>query len=67
MAKPRRFLYGLPAYNVRGVILRLQKEYPKAKEAFEKALQIAPDFLLAKGNLDDMQKEISPPNPNKKN
>ena len=55
------------AYNVRGVILRLQKEYPKAKEAFEKALQIAPDFLLAKGNLDDMQKEISPPNPNKKN
>ncbi len=55
------------AYNVRGVIFRLQKEYTKAKEAFEKALQIAPDFLLAKGNLDDMQKEISPPNPNKKN
>jgi tetratricopeptide (TPR) repeat protein len=55
------------AYNVRGVIFRLQKEYAKAKEAFEKALQIAPDFLLAKGNLDDMQKEISPPNPNKKN
>jgi tetratricopeptide (TPR) repeat protein len=39
------------AYDVCGVILRLQKEYPKAKEAFEKALQIAPDFLLAKGNL----------------
>jgi tetratricopeptide (TPR) repeat protein len=55
------------AYNVRGVILRLQKEYAKAKEAFEKALQIAPDFLLAKVNLDDMQKEISPPNSNKKN
>ncbi len=55
------------AYNVRGVIFRLQKDYAKAKEAFEKALQIAPDFLLAKGNLEDMQKETSPVNSGKKN
>ncbi len=55
------------AYNVRGVIFRLQKDYAKAREAFEKALQIAPDFLLAKGNLEDMQKEIAPPTPSKKN
>ena len=49
------------AYNVRGVIFRLQKDYPRAREAFEKALQIAPDFLLARGNLEDMQKETAPP------
>lgn len=55
------------AYNVRGVIFRLQKDYTRAKEAFEKALQIAPDFLLAKGNLEDMQKEIAPTTPSKKN
>jgi len=55
------------AYNVRGVIYRLQKEYDKAKEAFEKALQIAPEFLLAKGNLEDMQKEVSARAPGKKN
>ena len=55
------------AYNVRGVIYRLQKDYPKAKEAFEKALQIAPEFLLAKGNLEDMQKELSAQPAGKKN
>ncbi len=55
------------AYNVRGVIFRLQKDYTKAKEAFEKALQTAPDFLLAKGNLEDMQKEIAPATSGKKN
>jgi tetratricopeptide (TPR) repeat protein len=55
------------AYNVRGVIYRLQKDYPKAKEAFEKALQVAPEFLLAKGNLEDMQKELSAQPPGKKN
>ncbi len=47
------------ALNVRGVLLRLQKEYKKAQEAFEEALKIAPDFLLAKGNLEDLQKELS--------
>mgnify|MGYP001085795221 CR=1 FL=1 len=55
------------AHNVRGVIFRLQKDYTRAREAFEKALQIAPDFLLAKGNLEDMQKEITPASPSKKN
>lgn len=53
------------ALNVRGVLLRLQKEYQKAQEAFEEALKIAPDFLLAKGNLEDLQKEITDPAPKK--
>lgn len=45
------------ALNVRGVLLRLQKENAKAKAAFEEALRIFPDFLLAKGNLEDLSRE----------
>jgi tetratricopeptide (TPR) repeat protein len=55
------------AYNVRGVLFRLQKEYKRAKEAFDQALQIAPDFQLAKGNLADMEKELQSSAPSKKN
>lgn len=45
------------ALNVRGVLLRLQKENAKAKAAFEEALKIFPDFALAKGNLEDLSRE----------
>lgn len=45
------------ALNVRGVLLRVQKENAKAKAAFEEALKIFPDFVLAKGNLEDLSRE----------
>lgn len=45
-------------YNVKGVLLRMQKEYTKAEEAFQKALEIKPDFTLAKGNLEDLRREL---------
>lgn len=48
------------ALNVRGVLYRLQKEPAKAKAAFEEALRIFPGFLLAKGNLEDLEKESAP-------
>ncbi|MCS7163264.1 MAG: tetratricopeptide repeat protein [Bacteroidia bacterium] len=53
------------AWNVRGVLLRTQKEHSRAKAAFEEALKIYPDFLLAKGNLEDLQKELSSQPPKK--
>lgn len=47
------------ALNVRGVLFRLHKEYDKAQKAFEEALKIYPNFLLAKGNLEDLSRERS--------
>lgn len=46
------------ALNVRGVLFRLQKENDRARKAFEDALKIFPEFLLAKGNLEDLQREV---------
>ncbi|GIV23499.1 MAG: tetratricopeptide repeat protein [Bacteroidia bacterium] len=54
------------AWNVRGVLYRLQKEPEKARTSFEEALKIAPTFLLAKGNLEDLNKEVQPSTPSKK-
>ncbi|MCS7297357.1 MAG: tetratricopeptide repeat protein [Bacteroidia bacterium] len=51
------------ALNVRGVLFRLQKEDERARKAFEEALKIFPDFLLAKGNLEEMNRQ-SPSSPN---
>lgn len=48
------------ALNVRGVLYRLQKEFDKAENAFKEALKIYPDFILAKGNLEDLSRERSP-------
>lgn len=45
------------ALNVRGVLYRIQKEPEKARSAFEEALKISPTFLLAKGNLEDLNRE----------
>ncbi|MEN2992373.1 MAG: tetratricopeptide repeat protein [Bacteroidia bacterium] len=53
------------AWNVRGVLLRAQKEFSRAKAAFEEALKIYPEFVLAKGNLEDLQKELSSQSPKK--
>ncbi|MBK5286669.1 MAG: hypothetical protein JJE25_14860 [Bacteroidia bacterium] len=45
------------ALNLRGVMLKEINMNEKAKENFEAALKIAPDFVLAKNNLDEMKKE----------
>ncbi|MEN3041445.1 MAG: tetratricopeptide repeat protein [Bacteroidia bacterium] len=49
------------ALNVRGVLFRIQKEESQARKAFEEALKIFPNFLLAKGNLEDMSKTSTTP------
>lgn len=54
------------ALNVRGVLFRLQKENEKARKAFEEALKIFPNFLLAKGNLEDLSREQAPAKPQEK-
>ncbi|MCX7764314.1 MAG: tetratricopeptide repeat protein [Bacteroidia bacterium] len=45
------------ALNVRGVLFKIQKENELAKKSFEEALKIYPDFLLAKGNLEELARE----------
>ena len=44
------------ALNLRGVLLKEINMPAKAKENFEAALKIAPDFVLAKNNLEEMKK-----------
>lgn len=48
------------ALNIRGVVMTEQKEKAAAKAAFEEALKLFPDFVLAKNNLADLQKEAAP-------
>lgn len=38
-------------YNLKGMVLSAQKKKEEAKAAFQKALEIAPDFQVAKDNL----------------
>ncbi len=49
------------ALNIRGVVLKDQKENAAAKAAFEEALKVQADFVLAKNNLAEMQKEAGAP------
>lgn len=42
------------AWNVRGVVLRDQKDPANAKLAFDEALKVFPDFILAKNNLAEL-------------
>jgi len=44
------------ALNLRGVMLKEINLNEKAKENFEAALKIVPDFVLAKNNLDELKK-----------
>jgi tetratricopeptide (TPR) repeat protein len=60
------------ALNLRGVMLKEINMPEKAKENFEAALKIAPEFVLAKNNLEEMKKaaakpEEKKPEPLKKN
>jgi hypothetical protein len=45
------------ALNLRGVIMQELSMTDKAKENFEAALKIMPEFALAKGNLESMNKK----------
>lgn len=45
------------AYNVYGVMLREDGKTEEAKQAFQKALEVYPQFVLPKGNLQAMQQE----------
>lgn len=45
------------ALNLRGVMLKEINMPEKARENFEAALKIAPDFILAKNNIEQMKKE----------
>lgn len=53
--------YKAAALNIAGVIARSVNDNENAKKAFEEALKIFPDFVLAKGNLDDMNNPQDPP------
>ena len=44
------------ALNLRGVMLKEINMPAKARENFEAALKLAPDFVLAKNNLEEMKK-----------
>jgi tetratricopeptide (TPR) repeat protein len=48
------------AYNVRGICAVDMGQKDAAKDNFNKAIQIAPDFALAKGNLDALDKDEKP-------
>jgi tetratricopeptide (TPR) repeat protein len=45
------------AYNVRGICASDMGQKDAARENFSKALEIAPDFALAKGNLEALDKK----------
>ena len=45
------------AYNVKGICAMELNQKDAAKENFEKAIQLFPDFVLAKGNLETMKKQ----------
>ena len=45
------------AYNVKGICAMELNQPDAAKENFNKALQIFPDFVLAKANLDTLEKK----------
>jgi tetratricopeptide (TPR) repeat protein len=44
------------AYNIKGAIAVVVNNTAIAKESFEEALKIAPDFSLAKSNLEELKK-----------
>ncbi len=42
-------------YNIQGVVAKDLDKQAEAKAFFEQALKVAPDFALAKGNLEEMK------------
>lgn len=54
--KSQDISYKAAAHNMRGVAYMTSKKNDKAKEDFEAALALEPEFLLAKNNLEDLNK-----------
>ena len=48
--------YKAAALNIKGVIARQLNDDKTAEELFNQALAIYPDFVLAKGNIEEMKK-----------
>jgi tetratricopeptide (TPR) repeat protein len=55
--KPQQVPLKAAAMNLRGVILQELNMTDKAKENFEAALKVMPEFALAKGNLESVTKK----------
>ena len=53
------------ALNLRGVMLKEINMPEKARENFEAALKLAPDFILARNNIEQMKKEADTKQPDK--
>lgn len=49
--------YKAAALNIKGVIARQLNDDKTAEQLFNEALKIFPDFVLAKGNIEDMKKK----------
>ena len=48
------------AWNMRGVLAMDVKEFDAAKDCFKQAVALSPDFVLAKGNLEFLEKKSVP-------
>lgn len=46
------------SYNIQGVMFKDLSKFDEAKQAFQAALEISPDFLLAKSNLEAIEREL---------
>jgi len=64
--KPQQVPLKAAAMNLRGVILQELNMKDKAKENFEGALKVMPEFALAKGNLASLDKKAEEKKPNDK-
>lgn len=47
------------AHNIRGVVYQDQKQFAEARADYEAALKLAPDFVLARNNLEALKKAES--------
>ena len=59
--------YKAAALNIKGVIAKQLNENTAAEALFNEALKVMPDFILPKGNLEDLKKEqikVPEQNPN---
>jgi len=54
--KQKEYPIKVALYNLKGSIYKAQDEKDKAKEFFQKALEVAPDFKLAKDNIESLDK-----------
>ena len=53
----KEFTFKVAILNLKGLILREQGDKEKASDFFKQALELAPDFTLARQNLDGLKEE----------